>query len=88
MLQAVSSEYNSLRIGSDSYSVLAYADDVTLFSNTLSGLQNSINKIICTDDSKLWGFKFNPLKPKFIVIGPKLYCNPSDIQLDGKLMNE
>ena len=80
MLKSVSLHCNGLRVGNDAYSVLAYADDVTLFSSTLSGLQKSIN--ICTEYAKLWRFKFNPNKSKFIVMGPKLYSNPPHIFLE------
>ena len=84
MLQAVNSQDNGLRIGNDSYSLIAYADDVTLISSTLPGLQNSIN--ICNEYSRHWRFKFNPHKSKFIVMGPKLFSDPPRIYLDGEPM--
>ena len=36
MLESVRSLDNGVRMGNDSFNILAYADDVTLFSSTLT----------------------------------------------------
>ena len=75
MLENVSSHGNGIRIGDEQYNAFAYADDVTLLSSTITGLQGSIN--ICVDYAKAWRFNFNPKKSKCLTMGPNLFSkNP------------
>ena len=45
-----------LRVGSRLYNCFAYADDVSNFASTVSGVQQLIN--ICSEYSLMWRFKF------------------------------
>ena len=71
MLKAVTSEQDGLCLGNDTHSVFAYADDVTLFSATITGLQKSIN--IWYEYSQQWRFRFNSQKSKCVIMGPVLF---------------
>ena len=84
MLEAVRSQDNGVRLGNDTFNIVAYADDVTLVNSTVTGLQASIDT--CVEYSKLWRFCFNPLKSKCITIGPQLLCNPPCFYLGKELM--
>ena len=71
MLKAVSTNDNGVTIGDVPYSIFGYADDVTLFSSTVKGLQSSID--ICVNYAKEWRFNFNSKKSKCMTIGPNLF---------------
>ena len=71
MLNDVSTSGNGVRIGDEQYNVCAYADDVTLLSSTITGLQRNIN--ICADYAKAWRFNFNPKKSNCLTMGPNLF---------------
>ena len=82
MLESVRSLNNGIRVGNHSFNILAYADDVTLYSSTIPGLQTSIDA--CVEYSKLWRFCFNPHKSKCMTIGPKLLSDPPSLYLDSE----
>lgn len=67
MLTLVSDAKRGVTIGDEDYNSIAFADDVTLFSLTVTGLQTLID--ICARYSTKWRFKFNVLKSKCIIIG-------------------
>ena len=76
MLESVEGGNNGAYVGADSFSAIAYADDVTLLSSTITGLQSSIN--ICVKYASDWRFNFNANKSKCIVMGPNVFnCNPT-----------
>ena len=55
------------RIGDMLFNSVAYADDITLFSTNIKGLQNLID--ICVAYSRRWRFKFGIAKSKCMVTG-------------------
>ena len=55
------------RIGDMLFNSVAYADDVTLFSTNMKGLQNLID--ICVAYSRRWRFKFGIAKSICMVTG-------------------
>jgi len=57
---------HGVRVGHDLYNSFAYADDVSLFSTTVPGLQKLID--ICTDYSSLWPFNFGIQKTKCMMV--------------------
>lgn len=59
-----------LRIFDQKVNSCAYADDITVFSSTVVGLQRLID--MCVDYSKTWRFKFGIKKTKTIVFGDQL----------------
>jgi hypothetical protein len=64
-----------LRIGGHKFSSFAYADDVTLLSATVPGLQSLIN--MCTDYAATWRLKFGIKKSNCMVMGrPLLHAEP------------
>lgn len=67
-----------------------YADDVTLLSSTIPGLQSLIN--ICADYATRWQFSFGIKKTQFCVIGkqvlkqcPKIYLNNNEVTLKSNI---
>jgi hypothetical protein len=60
-----------LRIFDEKINSCAYADDVTLVSSTVTGLQTLIDT--CVNYSIKWRFKFGAKKSKTIVIGKNMY---------------
>jgi hypothetical protein len=57
---------HGVRVGNHLYNSFAYADDVSLFSTTVPGLEKMID--ICTDYSSLWRFNFGIKKTKCIMV--------------------
>ena len=55
------------RIDDMLFNSVAYADDITLFSTNIKGLQNLID--ICVPYSRRWRFKFGIAKSKCMVTG-------------------
>jgi hypothetical protein len=67
MLTFVSEAKNGVCVGDEAYNSMAFADDVTLFSMTVTGLQILID--ICVKYSIEWRFKFNTVKSQCLIIG-------------------
>ena len=65
-----------IRIGDQLYNSFAYADDVSLISSTVPGLQKLID--ICTDYSSHWRFNFGLNKTKCMPVGKSAKCFVSD----------
>lgn len=63
---------------------MAYADDVTLFSLTVSGLQSMID--LCVQYAKTWRFNFGIKKSKCMTVGPKRLTNEPKWFLDDNHM--
>ena len=82
LLSSLKLNTNGVRIHDFKLSVIAYADDINLFSTTTTGLQKLMN--ICESYATKWRMKFNPTKTKCTRIGkPELQNSPS-WQLDGE----
>ena len=58
-------------IGNTIYSYFAYADDISIFSSTASGLQKLSD--ICVEYSTRWISRFNPDKSKCMIAGKKMW---------------
>lgn len=58
-----------VRIGENRYNSMAYADDITLFSLTVPGLQDMID--ICSEYANMWRFTFSMSKSKCLCVGPR-----------------
>ncbi|CAL4256103.1 unnamed protein product, partial [Meganyctiphanes norvegica] len=75
LLSSLKSNKNGVRIHDFKLSVIAYADDINLFSTTTTGLQKLMN--ICESYATKWRMKFNPTKTKCTRIGkPELQNSP------------
>jgi exonuclease III len=68
-----------VNIGGSILNSFAYADDVSLFSATSTGLQSLIN--ICEEYSKQWRFTFGIKKTKCMVVGSELFKRQSRFYL-------
>ena len=77
---------SGLRIGDDIYNSFAYADDISLFSATVPGLQRLIN--ICSNYAKQWRFNFGLQKSQCMIGGKNSHCFITDPvwHLDGNPM--
>ena len=63
---------------------MAYADDITLFSLTTSGLQTLID--LCADYANTWRFNFGLKKSKCMSVDPKRLTHEPNWSLDGNCM--
>ena len=72
LMQQLSAADSGLRIGQEVYNSFAYADDISVFSSTVPGLQRLIN--ICHNYSVTWRFKFGLSKSQCMVTGYKPHC--------------
>ncbi len=72
LLKLVGNNESGIRIGAKLFNSFAYADDISLFSSTVPGLQELIN--ICTDYSSLWRFNFGINKTKCMPVGKSNKC--------------
>ena len=62
---------HGIAIGDFKYNNVTYADDITLVSSTITGLQVLIDT--CVNYSTKWHFKFNAAKSKCMTIGMKYF---------------
>ncbi len=67
LLKLLGNNESGIRIGAKLFNSFAYADDISLVSSTVPGLQELIN--ICTDYSSLWRFNFGINKTKCMLVG-------------------
>jgi len=72
-----------VRLGTCVYNSVAYADDITLFSSTIPGLQRLINR--CYEYSQEWLFRYGIKKTKCLTIGKCPFPEPS-WTLNGQLI--
>ena len=71
-----------IRVWDHLFNSFAYADDVSLFSTTVPGLQGLID--ICSEYAKQWRFKFITGKNKF-VSEPTWYLNGIQVNTESNL---
>ena len=76
---------SGLRIGSEYFNCFAYADDVTLFSPTVTGLQDLIN--ICHEYANKWRFRFGLCKTKCMVTGRVKFISEPRWTLNDNLID-
>ena len=69
-----------MNIGDVKYNSFAYADDVTLFSSTITGLQNLID--ICSKYANDWRFRYGWKKSKCMTVGSIAFMNSVNWHLD------
>ena len=67
LLIKLSKANTGVRIGDHKFNSFAYADDVTVFSSTATGLQELI--LICADYANEWRFRYGIIKSKCMVVG-------------------
>ena len=77
-------------IGDKHVNSFAYADDITLLSGTVPGLQTPID--CCAHYASRWGFRFGVSKTKCVIIGqsalpgkPTWFLNSVPIETNEKL---
>jgi hypothetical protein len=86
LLKEIKHHKHGINIGPNHYNSMAYADDITLFSLTTSGLQSLID--ICEKYAKEWRFNFGVKKSKCMSVGPNyLTCTPTWFLGDNRLEN-
>ena len=67
LLKQLNAHESGVRIGGKLFNSFAYADDISVFSTTVTGLQELID--ICVDYSSSWRFNFGINKTKCMPIG-------------------
>ena len=78
---------HGLRLGETFYQSVAYADDISVFSPTVSGLQDLINT--CYSYAQEWRFTFGIKKSKCMIAGKNLLVSdPSWTLGDKVIVNE
>ena len=70
----LSNSDSGVRVGKDRYNSFAYADDLTLFSSSITGLQHLID--ISVSYASKWRFSFGINKTKILQVGK---CHFSDV---------
>ena len=83
-LKELDKNTSGLNIGEVKYNSFAYADDVTLFSSTTTGLQNLI--IICTKYANEWRFRYGWKKSKCMTVGSATFLDNINWYLDDKAL--
>ena len=84
LLELDACEEGGIRIGRYFFNFFAYADDITLFSTTVSGLQRLID--ICQVYAKTWRFNFGIKKTKCVTFGKNLYNYKPQWSLLGNII--
>ena len=59
-----------VRVFNNKYNACAYADDITVFSSTVTGLQELVN--ICVSYADKWRFNFGVRKTQFTTLGKNI----------------
>jgi hypothetical protein len=86
LLKGLASSENGVSIHDQNFNSFAYADDVSLLSGTVPGLQELIN--MCADYAKMWRFNFGIKKSKCMIVGEHSFKEePSWMLNDAKLIN-
>ena len=73
-----------VRLGGQHFGSFAYADDVTLISATVPGLQRMID--VCTQYAEEWRMLFNPAKCKCMTMGRNEFGVELSWYLKGSLV--
>jgi hypothetical protein len=81
LLIDLTSTNEGLCVGRNRYNNFAYADDVTVYSCTTTGLQVLINK--CANYAKFWRFKYGLKKTKCFISGNSILKDEPKWFLDG-----
>ncbi|MCG8430992.1 MAG: reverse transcriptase family protein, partial [Candidatus Omnitrophica bacterium] len=84
LLELEQSGSGGVRIGKYLFNFFAYADDVTLFSTTVTGLQHLID--ICDAYSKAWNFNFGIKKTKCMAVGLNPFKAEPKWHLSGQVI--
>jgi hypothetical protein len=79
LLQKLSLIDAGVCLGGQKYNSFAYADDISLFSLTSTGLQELIN--CCTSFAEEWRLTFGVTKSKCMVIGKPILCQEPNFYL-------
>ena len=74
-----------IMVGEHLFNSFAYADDVSLFSTTVPGLQGLID--ICSEYAKQWRFKFGLNKTKCLITGKNKFVSEPIWYLNGIKVN-
>ena len=82
LLLSLKSKDYGVRVHNFKLNLIAYADDINLFSTTTTGLQKLINT--CESYARNWRMRFNPTKTKCTRIGKPELMEPPTWQLDGQ----
>ena len=82
LLTLLKSKECGIKIQNLILNLIAYADDINLFSTTSTGLQELINT--CYTYAKTWRIRFNPTKTKCTRMGKSNLKEPPTWQLDGE----
>ena len=81
LLVDLTSSAHGVCVGKSRYNNFAYADDVTVYSATTSGLQSLIDK--CADYAKFWRFTYGIKKTKCLIMGNNILKKEPQWSLDG-----
>jgi len=68
-----------VRVFGQKFNSCAYADDISVFSSTVTGLQNLVN--MCVSYAKKWRFKFGAKKTQFSTLGKPVLREVPDLFL-------
>ena len=86
LLQDLAGTDSGIRIGRFHGSSFVYADDITLYSATITGLQKLID--ICSNYALTWRFNFNVSKSKCMILGQhRFITEPTWLLKDAILEN-
>jgi len=85
MLKMVTKAKCGITISDSHFNSFAFADDVTLFSKTVTGLQSLID--ICVKYSIDWRFNFNTLKSQCMIMGENRFLEQPKWYMYGKGLN-
>ena len=85
LLQALVNAGKGLKVGECGINNFAYADDITLLSSTITGLQSLID--LCHSYASEWRFSFGLKKSKCMTVGRKLFSEQPKWYIGGHLMS-
>ena len=74
-----------IHINNVNFNTICYADDILLYSTTVTGLQKIIN--IASDYINKHGLRFNPHKTSCLIMGANPFVTPPIWTMEGETLN-
>ena len=84
MLENLSEVDTGIMIGRNKFNSFAYADDISLFSVTVPGLQKMID--LCVKYSLRWKFRYNSEKSKCMIVGKHRFSKEPEWRMQGGIL--
>ena len=85
LLESLDNAPEGVMVFGHKFNSCAYADDITLFSSSVTGLQRLVN--ICVDYARKWRFNFGAQKTQLTTLGKNVLAAKPQISLGNNIVH-